>query len=113
MQTIAPHRGGCQGGGRLWSTEQRLRASFNDVCRCADVALATSLATIAGHDTELQLTGHGLTPAEVAEVAAGRPVAVAAAARGRMTQARAAIDRALAEGAPVYGLTTGLGARVV
>jgi histidine ammonia-lyase len=52
-------------------------------------------------------------PADVAEVAAGRPVAVAAAARGRMAQARAAIDRALAEGAPVYGLTTGLGARVV
>jgi histidine ammonia-lyase len=68
---------------------------------------------MAGDDTELQLTGYALLPADVAEVAAGRPVAIAAAARERMTRSRAAIDRALAENAPVYGLTTGLGARVV
>jgi histidine ammonia-lyase len=65
-----------------------------------------------GPETELQLTGYALTPAEVAEVAAGRPVAIAASARERMAAARETIDRALAENRPVYGLTTGLGARV-
>jgi histidine ammonia-lyase len=46
-------------------------------------------------------------------VVAGRPVAIAAAARERMAQSRAALEQALARNAPVYGLTTGLGARVV
>jgi histidine ammonia-lyase len=49
----------------------------------------------------------------VADVAAGRRVAIAPAARDRMAAARGALDAALAENAPVYGLTTGLGARVV
>ena len=61
----------------------------------------------------LSLTGHGLTPAEVADVARrGRRVEIAPAALERMAAARAALDRALAENRPVYGLTTGLGARV-
>jgi histidine ammonia-lyase len=62
----------------------------------------------------LALTGHGLTPAEVADVARrGRPVEIAPAARDRMAESRAALERALADARPVYGLTTGLGARVV
>ncbi len=68
---------------------------------------------MAGHDTDLQVTGHTLTPADVAAVAAGRPVAVTAEARERMSQSRAEVERALAENLPVYGLTTGLGERVV
>ncbi len=42
----------------------------------------------------------------------GRPVQIAPAARGRIEAARGMLERALAEGRPVYGLTTGLGARV-
>jgi histidine ammonia-lyase len=61
----------------------------------------------------LLVSGHTLTPADVADVALrGRPVQVAPAARERIEAARAALDRALADGRPVYGLTTGLGARV-
>jgi histidine ammonia-lyase len=59
------------------------------------------------------VTGHTLTPADVADVALrGRPVQVAPTARERIEAARAALERALAEQRPVYGLTTGLGARV-
>ena len=61
----------------------------------------------------LPLTGHTLTPAGVADVAhAGRTVTIAPAARARIASARTALERALAEGRLVYGLTTGLGARV-
>lgn len=61
----------------------------------------------------LILDGRGLTPARVAEIARrARPVAIDAGARERMARARAVVERRLAEGAPVYGLTTGLGARV-
>jgi histidine ammonia-lyase len=62
----------------------------------------------------LELAGHGLTPADVADVARrGRRVEIAPPVRERMAESRAALDRALAEERPVYGLTTGLGARVV
>lgn len=61
----------------------------------------------------LLLTGQGLTPEHVAEVARrNRPVALAPEATLRMRRSRAVIDRAIAENRPVYGLTTGLGARV-
>ncbi|HSD34759.1 MAG TPA: aromatic amino acid lyase, partial [Alphaproteobacteria bacterium] len=61
----------------------------------------------------LILTGAGLTPELVAEVARKRrPVALAPEALERMRRSRAVIDRAFAETRPVYGLTTGLGARV-
>ncbi len=69
---------------------------------------------IAAPSNILVVTGHGLTPADVADVALrGRPVEVAAAAHERMEAARGALERALAEGRQVYGLTTGLGPRVV
>ena len=42
-----------------------------------------------------------------------RSVEVAAAAHERMQGARGALERALREGRQVYGLTTGLGPRVV
>jgi histidine ammonia-lyase len=62
----------------------------------------------------LALTGQTLTPAGVAEVAhSGRTVEIAPAARARIASARTVLEQALAEGRPVYGLTTGLGARVV
>jgi histidine ammonia-lyase len=61
----------------------------------------------------LILTGAGLTPELVAEVARKRrPAALAPEAVERMRRSRAVIDRAFAENRPVYGLTTGLGARV-
>jgi histidine ammonia-lyase len=69
---------------------------------------------IAATPASLSLTGHGLTPADLADVARrGRPVEIAPSARERMGASRAALERALAENRPVYGLTTGLGARVV
>ncbi len=52
-----------------------------------------------------------LTPGQVAEVAiGGRAVELARAARERISQARQATDRMLAQGERVYGLTTGVGA---
>ena len=61
----------------------------------------------------LVLTGQGLTAEQVAEVARRRrPVRLAPEALDRMRRSRAVIDRAIAENRPVYGLTTGLGARV-
>ena len=66
-----------------------------------------------GPSDPLSLNGHELTPAAVAEVArAERPVALDPAALARMAEARQVIERALESEAPVYGVTTGLGARV-
>jgi histidine ammonia-lyase len=49
----------------------------------------------------------------VADIARrGRRVEIAPAAQERMAAARSALERALADDQPVYGLTTGLGARV-
>ena len=63
-------------------------------------------------DDPLTLTGAGLTPALVVEVARrAAAVTIAPAARARMAAARAVVERHLAEGRPVYGLTTGLGPR--
>jgi histidine ammonia-lyase len=63
--------------------------------------------------SELVLTGQDLTPELVAEVARGRrPVALAPQALERMRRSRAVVERAFAENRAVYGLTTGLGARV-
>lgn len=59
------------------------------------------------------LNGHDLAPAAVAAIAReDRPIALAPEALARMAAARQVIERALDSGAPVYGLTTGLGARV-
>lgn len=61
----------------------------------------------------LLLTGRDLTPALVHAVAVGRrPVEIAPEAERRLLAGRAVVDRALAAGEAVYGLTTGLGARV-
>jgi len=58
------------------------------------------------------LTGHDLTAAAVAAAAGGAEVTLAAGARRRMREARDALERAIAAGRPVYGVTTGLGPRV-
>ncbi|HET9497711.1 MAG TPA: histidine ammonia-lyase [Candidatus Limnocylindria bacterium] len=58
----------------------------------------------------LQLTGRDLTIADVVSVArGGRPVVVEAAARERMAVSRAVIERVVASGDTVYGVTTGFG----
>src|SRR5437870_5412258 len=57
------------------------------------------------------LTGTALTPAEVARVARdGAPVAIAPEAARRVAASARALDRAIATGQPIYGLTTGVGA---
>ena len=62
----------------------------------------------------LRLDGLGLTVDDVARVARdGASVELAPDARARMAASREVVDRYLAEGVPAYGLTTGLGARVV
>jgi histidine ammonia-lyase len=61
----------------------------------------------------LALTGHDLGPAGVVAVARlGRAVEIAPAGRARIEAGGAALEQALADGRPMYGLTTGLGARV-
>jgi histidine ammonia-lyase len=64
----------------------------------------------AGPDDVVVLTGADLTVADVEAVARGGARAVLdVAARGRMQEARAVIERLVAEGAVVYGVTTGFG----
>lgn len=63
---------------------------------------------------ELNLGDGRLTIADVAAVARdARPVTLSPQAARRMEASRAVVDRAEAEGRPVYGLTRGLGRRVV
>jgi histidine ammonia-lyase len=58
----------------------------------------------------LQLTGRDLTVDDVVAVARGRrPVGVDPNARERMAASRAVIDRVVASGETVYGVTTGFG----
>jgi histidine ammonia-lyase len=58
----------------------------------------------------LELTGRDLTVAQVVAVAReGRRIAVDSQARDRMEASREVIDRVLAEGRTVYGVTTGFG----
>ncbi|MGH2463772.1 MAG: aromatic amino acid lyase, partial [Candidatus Limnocylindria bacterium] len=58
----------------------------------------------------LQLTGHDLGVDGVVAVARGkRPVAVGETARDRMAASREVIDRVVASGESVYGVTTGFG----
>jgi histidine ammonia-lyase len=60
----------------------------------------------------LELSGDGLRLEDIEAVALGDPVEVrlSARARGAMAASRAVVDRAVAEGRVVYGLTTGFGA---
>jgi histidine ammonia-lyase len=60
------------------------------------------------------ITGSDLSPASLAAVARDRaPVRIGPAVRQRIEAAAAVVERAAREGTPVYGLTTGLGPRVV
>ncbi|MGB0505579.1 MAG: aromatic amino acid lyase, partial [Pikeienuella sp.] len=62
----------------------------------------------------ITLSGHNLTPDGLAAIAAGTAqVALDESALRRMAKAREVIDHAVAERRPVYGVTTGLGPRVV
>lgn len=53
--------------------------------------------------------GEGLQLADVAAVADGAPVRFEALARARVTAARAVVERTVASGATIYGVTTGFG----
>ena len=60
------------------------------------------------------LNGSGLTPQSVAAIARGRNrVQIEPAARERIQAAADLVARAAHAGTPVYGLTTGLGSRVL
>ena len=63
-------------------------------------------------DRAVRLDGSSLTIAGLEAAARGAPVAIAPEARDRMIASRAVIDRAVAERRAIYGVTTGLGARV-
>src|ERR1700722_10927616 len=68
---------------------------------------------VAPMDGRVRLTGRDLAPAGVAAVAcAGAVVELDDEARARMQKCRAVVERALAAGTPVYGLTTALASRV-
>lgn len=59
------------------------------------------------------ITGTDLDPARLEAIArGGAPVTIDAAARARMAASAAVVERAAAAGRPIYGVTTGLGARV-
>src|SRR5258708_14341812 len=61
----------------------------------------------------ITLTGEPLTLGELIAVAGGDcRVRLDPAIAGRVAASRAVVDRLLAEGEPVYGLTTGLGANL-
>jgi histidine ammonia-lyase len=63
-------------------------------------------------DVTVVLTGEGLTVDEVVRVArGGEPVEIEASAFERMRETRALVERVVARGDVVYGMTTGVGAR--
>lgn len=59
--------------------------------------------------TPLFISGENLKVDDVVAVAEGRPVMLDPAAVPRMERSRAAVDRLVAEGRVVYGITTGFG----
>jgi histidine ammonia-lyase len=62
----------------------------------------------------VRITGRGLAPASLAAIARhGAPVVIDAGAQDRIRAAAAVVARAVQAGRPVYGVTTGLGPRVV
>lgn len=70
----------------------------------------TTAGTGAGADL-IVLTGADLTVADVEAVArGGASVRLGSSARARMDDPRAVIERLVADGATVYGVTTGFGA---
>jgi len=65
-------------------------------------------------DGTVPITGRDLSPAALVAIARdGAPVAIGAGARERMQAAARVVQEAAEAGAPVYGVTTGLGSRVV
>jgi histidine ammonia-lyase len=73
-----------------------------------------AISIVAAMDGSLLLDGGALTPEAVTEIArGGAAVAIAPSARQRMQASAAVVARAAEAGVPVYGLTTGLGHRVV
>ncbi|MEM9062418.1 MAG: aromatic amino acid lyase [Pseudomonadota bacterium] len=61
----------------------------------------------------VELSGAGLTIDALETIAGGAPVTVTRAGRARMQAARDVLMAAIAEDRPMYGITTGLGPRVV
>ena len=61
----------------------------------------------------ITLTGADLTPEAVTAIGAGAHVALAEQGLARMARTHALLQQALQEGRPMYGITTGLGPRVV
>jgi len=61
----------------------------------------------------IALSGAQLTPGLLTRIARGAPVSAAPEALARMGEAQAVLERGLAEGRAIYGVTTGLGPRVV
>jgi histidine ammonia-lyase len=75
---------------------------------------ARAISIVAAMDGSVWLDGAALTPEAVTAIArGGAQVAIAPAACARMQAAAAVVQRAAEAGTPVYGLTTGLGPRVV
>lgn len=65
-------------------------------------------------DAAVALTGGDLNPVSLAAIARDRArVTIDPGARERIEAARAVVELAVAQGRPVYGVTTGLGSRVV
>ncbi|HEX3975318.1 MAG TPA: aromatic amino acid lyase [Solirubrobacteraceae bacterium] len=72
------------------------------------------ISIVAAMDGSVSLDGVALSPEVVTEIArGGAAVAIAPGARERMQAAAAVVARAADAGTPVYGVTTGLGNRVV
>jgi histidine ammonia-lyase len=65
-------------------------------------------------DGSVLITGRDLDPVSLSAVARdGAPVVIDPGARARIEAAQAVVERAARAGRPVYGVTTGLGSRVV
>ena len=75
---------------------------------------AMPISIVAAMDGSVLLDGVALSPEAVTEIArGGAAVAIAPEARERMRASAAVVARAAEAGTPVYGVTTGLGHRVV
>ncbi|HTU98097.1 MAG TPA: aromatic amino acid lyase [Solirubrobacteraceae bacterium] len=73
-----------------------------------------AISIVGPMDGSVSLAGAALSPEAVTAIArGGLPVAIAAPARDRMDVSAGVVARAAETGLPVYGLTTGLGSRVV
>ncbi len=58
----------------------------------------------------IELDGRNLTLDQVDHISRGTPVRISAAARGRIVASQGQLERMIAEGAAIYGVTTGFGA---